>query len=350
MKKIVIASIIILLTLHGRSYALYKYEENSMKTKIFFNHNDKTGKDAMVMGKVLSLSSSEELAENDLSESSHEKTKATVRLFTAENVFPTNMMYVIDPNNIVVSKIEVKYVFNNKTFGDMLIGYGNCKLSNAGYRVVQLTMNSGRNDSYIEKSRGDYFTRSGDNGKAIAHYKKAIESDPGDPAAHLGLGLIYYKDMVYNFAYAELYKAYKFKDRLYDNEDKYVLLKTLAEVRFIETYDNYNIPANKIKFRKEGIGYCREALRINPASVDVNFLLAEFYYRGLEPGSGNEEDARDRYQKVLELQPLHSRANLRMANYYIRNNKMKLAHFYAKKAVEGEPGNQEALELLKRLQ
>jgi len=350
MKKNIILPLLILLALNHSAYALYKYEENTLKTKIFFNHNDKTGRDAMIMGKVMSLSSSEELAENDLSEISHEKTKATVRLFTSENVFPTNMMYVIDPNNIVVSKMEVKYVFNNKTFGDMLIGYGNFKLSNAGYRVVQLTIDSGRNDSYIEKSRGDYFTRSGDNGKAIAHYKKAIESDPGDPAPHLGLGLIYFKDAVYNFAYAELYKAYKFKDRLYDNEDKFILLKTLAEVRFIETYDNYNIPANKVKFRKEGIGYCREALRINPGSVDVNFLLAEFYYRGFEPGNGNEEDARDRYQKVLELQPLHSRANLRMANYYIRNNKTKLAHFYVKKAVEGDPGNQEALELLKRLQ
>ncbi len=341
---------ILILAAESRSYALYKYEDPSRKTKIFFNQNDKPGRDAMIMGKVLSLSSSEELAENDLSEISHEKTKATVRLFTSENVYPTNLMYVIDPNNIVVSKMEVKYVFNNKTFGDMLIGYGNFKLSNAGYRVVQLTIDSGRNDSYIEKSRGDYFTRSGDSGKAIAHYKKGIESDPGDPAPHLGLGLIYYKDAVYNFAYAELYKAYKYKDRLYDNEDRFVLLKTLAEVRFIETYDNYNIPANRIKFRKEGIGYCREALRINPSSVDMNFLLAEYYYRGVEQGSSNDEDARDRYQMVLELQPLHSKANLRMANYCMKNNKMKMAHFYAKKAVEGDPGNQEALELMKRLQ
>jgi len=350
MKRLILTMIISLFVYQSESYALYRYEGTNLKTKIFFNHNDKAGREAMIMGKVLSLSSSEELAENDLSEISHEKTKATVRLFTSENVFPTNMMYVIDPNNIVVSKMEVKYVFNNKTFGDMLIGYGNFKLSNAGYRVVQLIIDSGKKDSYVEKSRGDYFVRSGDNGKAIAHYKKAIESDPGDPAPHLGLGLIYYKDAVYNFAYAELFKAYKFKDRLYDNEDKFVLLKSLAEVRFIETYDNYNIPENRIKFRKEGISYCREALRINPSSVDVNFLLAEFYYRGLESGNINEEDARDRYQKVLELQPLHPRANLRMANYYIKTNKTKMAHFYAKKAVEGDPGNQEALELLKRLQ
>ncbi|HOP28495.1 MAG TPA: tetratricopeptide repeat protein [Spirochaetota bacterium] len=350
MKKLFIASIIIFFVSHGSVYALYRYEQSTTKTKIFFNHNDKAGRDAMIMGKVLSLSSSEELAENDLSEISHEKTKATVRLFTSEKVFPANFMYVIDPNNIVVSKLEVKYLFNNKTFGDMLIGYGNFKLSNAGYRVVQLTMDSGKNDSYVEKSRGDYFTRIGDNGKAIAHYKKAIESDPGDPAPHLGLGLVYYKDMVYNFAYAELYKAYKYKDRLYDNEDKFMLLKALAEIRFIETYDNYNIPANRVKFRQEGIGYCREALRINSSSIDVNFLLAEFYYRGLQSGNGREEDARDRYQKVLELQPLHPKANLRMANYYIRNNKTKLALFYAKKAVEGDPGNREALELLKRLQ
>jgi hypothetical protein len=178
MRRLIITSIIILICTQSRLNALYKYEEPGRKTKIFFNQNDKSGRDAMIMGKVLSLSSSEELAENDLSEISHEKTKATVRLFTSENVFPTNLMYVIDPNNIVVSKMEVKYVFNNKTFGDMLIGYGNFKLSNAGYRVAQLVIDSGRNDSYIAKSRGDYFSRSGDNGKAIAHYKKGIESDP----------------------------------------------------------------------------------------------------------------------------------------------------------------------------
>jgi len=350
MKRQLISAFIIFFISYSESFALYRYEESSLKTKIFFNQNDKTGRDAMIMGKVLSLSSSEELADNDLSEISHEKTKASVRLFTSENVFPTNMMYVIDPNNIVVSKMEVKYVFNNKTFGDMLIGYGNLKLSNAGYRVVQLIIDSGRKDSYIEKSRGDYFSRTGDNGKAIAHYKRAIESDPGDPSAHLGLGLIYYKDSVYNFAYAELLKAYKYKDRLYDNEDRFILLKSLAEVRFIETYDNYNIPENRIKFRKEGIGYCREALRINPSSVDVNFLLAEYYYRGIQTAGIDEEDARDRYQKVVQLQPLHTKANLRLANYYLKNNKTKMAYFYAKKAVEGEPSNQEALELLKSLQ
>lgn len=332
------------------SFALYKYEDSNKKTKIFFNQNDKSGKEAMIKGKVISLSSNDELAENDLSEISHEKTKATIRLFTGENVLPTNIMYVIDPNNIVVSKMEVKYIFNNKTFGDMLVGYGNFKLSNAGYRVVQLIIDSGKNNSYIEKSRGDFFTRSGDNGKAIAHYKKSIESDPGDPAPHLGLGLIYYRDSIYNFAYSELFKAYKNKDRLYDKEDKFILLKTLAEVRFIETYDNYNINSNRIKFRKEGIVYCRDALKLNPESVDVNFILAEFYYRGIGSDNINEEDARDRYQKVIELQPLHSRANFRLANYYIKNNKTKMAHFYARKAVEGDPANQEALELLKRLQ
>lgn len=349
MKRTIIASVIVLLCAVNSS-ALYKYEGGDLKTKIFFNHNDAAGRDAMIKGKILSLSSSEELAENDLSEISHEKTKATVRLFTAENVYPTNVMYVIDPNNIVVSKMEVEYVFNNKTFGYMLVGYGNFKLSNAGYRVVQLIIDSGRNDSYLQKSRGDYFTRTGDSGKGIAHYKKSIESDPGDPAPHLGLGLIYYKDAIYNFAYAELYKAYRHKDRLYDNEDRFVLLKTLGEIRFIETYDNYNIPENRIKFRKEGIGYCREALKINPSSAEINFLLAEFYYRGVESGVSDEDDARDRYQKVLELQPLHSKANLRLASYYMKNNRMKMAHFYAKKAIEGDPSNQEALEILKRLE
>lgn len=349
MKHIIIASVFVALTV-AASNAAYIYEDGDLKTKIFFNKNDRTGREAMIKGKILSLSSSEELPENDLSEISHDKTKATVRLFTADKVYPTNVMYVIDPNNIVVSKFEVKYVFNNRTFGDMLVGYGNLKLSNSGYRVAQLIIDSGKHDSYLNKSRGDYYTRSGDDGKAIAQYKKAIESDPGDPSPHLALGLMYYKDSVYNFAYSELSKAYRNRDRLYDNEDRFILLKSLAEVRFIETYDNYNIMENRIKFRKEGIGYCREALRVNPASVDVNFLLAEYYYRAIESGVSNEEEAKEKYLKVVQFQPLHSKANLRLADYYMKNNNHKMAQFYARKAVEGDPSNQEALEMLKRLQ
>ena len=348
MKKTVIVFLVLFTAVN--SFALYKYEGQMLNTKIFFNMNDKAGKKAMIMGKVLSFSTSEELAENDLSGYSHVKTKATVRLFTSENVNPTNVMYVINPNNIVVSKFKVKYVFNNKTFGPMLIGYGNFKLSNKGYRVVQLTIDSGRNDSHIQKSRGDYFVRSGDSGKGIAHYKKAIESDPGDPAPHLGLGLVYYKDGIYNFAYSELRKAYEHIERLYDNEDRFTLLKALSEVRFIETYDNYNIPENRIKFRQEGITYCLEALKVNPVSAEMNFLLAEFYMRGIRSGSSREEDARDRYQKVVQVEPLHSRANFRLASYYMKNSKTRMAYFYAKRAVEGDPANQEALELFKRLQ
>ncbi len=349
MKHIIIASVLVVLCITG-SKAEYIYEDGNLKTKIFFNKNDRTGRDAMIKGKILSLAPGEELPENDLSEISHDKTKATVRLFTADKVYPTNVMYVIDPNNIVVSKFEVKYMFSDMTFGDMVIGYGNLKLSNEGYRVAQLVIDSGKHDSYLNKSRGDYYTRTGDDGKAIAQYKKAIESDPGDPSPHLALGLMYYKDSVYNFAYSELAKAYRNRDRLYDKEDGFILLKTLAEVRFIETYDNYNIIENRIKFRKEGIGYCREALKVNPSSVDVNFLLAEYYYRTIGSGVSNEDEAKEKYLKVVQLQPLHSKANLRLADYYMKLNNSKMAQFYARKAVEGDPSNQEALEMLKRLQ
>jgi len=332
------------------AYSLYKYEEKFLKTKIFFNKNDKEGKNAIIKGKIISISSSEEVHADDLSGSSHVKTKASIRLFTRENVYPTTTMYVIDPSNIVVSKLEIKYMFNSTTLGDMAVAYGNFALSNPGYRVAQIEMDSGKKDSFLLKSRGDYFERTGDSGKAIEQYKKAIESDPEDPSAHLGLGLIYYKDSIFNFAYSELSKAYKHKDRLYDNEDKFILLKSLAEIRFIETYDNYNIMENRIKFRKEGIKYCKEALRINPSSIDVNFLLGEFYYRGIGPDSSDEDSAKERYQKVTELYPIHPKANLRLANIFLKNNKPKMAHFYAKKALDGDPGNQEAMEILKRLQ
>ena len=352
--KLVIRSffiVFLICLLNGNSlFAIYKYEGDSKAITIFFNRDDRKGKKAVVKGKIVSLSTSEELTEDDLTGSAHIKTKATVRLFERDNVYPTSILYVIDPNNIVVSKFEVKYLFNSIGMGDMLVGYGNFKLSNPGYRVIQLNDFPDRNDSAILKSRGDYFARTGDLGQAIDYYKKAIASDPTDPAGHLGLGLIYYKDSVFNFAAAELLKAHKYIDRLYDNEDRFVLLKTLAEIRFIEAYESYNTQENKIKFRKEGIAYCKEALRVNQSSVDINFLLGEFYYRDFKDNTTDEDLAKEYYQRVIEYQPLHSKANLRLAQIAVKNNHKKIALFYAKKAVDGDPSNQEALELLKRLQ
>ena len=79
-------------------------------------------------------------------------------------------------------------------------------------------------------------------------------------------------------------------------------------------------------------------------------MLGEFYYRDFKDNTTDEDLAKEYYQRVIEYQPLHSKANLRLAQIAVKNNHKKIALFYAKKAVDGDPSNQEALELLKRLQ
>lgn len=324
-----------------------KYENNSLKTKIYFSYSDKVGQDAQVKGKIISISTSESLPDNELSGMVQDKTKVTVRLIDNEGLHSDNMLYVIDSNNLVVSKLQVKYLFDNKTMGNMLIGYGNFKLSDEGYRVVKTVTDHKAGDSFIYKSRGDYYYRTGDKGKAISEYKKAIEMDRSNPEPRLALGLVYYKDEIYNFAYAELFAAYNSMSSLYDNEDKYVLLKSLAEIRAIEAYRNVNLFENRVKFRKEGIKYCKEALKINKNSVDVTYLLGEFYYRKIESRTDDDKLARDMFLKVVELNQAHAGANMRLSELYNKHNNKEKGLYYAKKAAESDPSNQKALEIIK---
>jgi tetratricopeptide (TPR) repeat protein len=324
-----------------------KYENDNMKTKIYFSYSDKIGQDAQVKGKIISISTSEELTENELSGVVQDKTKATVRLIDNEGLHSDNTLYVIDSNNLVVSKLQVKYLFDNKTMGNMLIGYGNLKLSNEGYRVVKAVTDNKAGDSFIYKTRGDYYYRTGDKGKAIAEYKKAIEMDRSNPSPRLALGLVYYKDEIYNYAYAELIVAYNSIRSLYDNEDRFILLKSLAEIRAIEAYRNVNIFENRIKFRTEGIKFCKEALRIHKNSVEMNYLLGEFYYRRIDNKVDDEKLARDMFLKVIELDQSHSGANMRLSELYIKHNNKEKGLYYARKAAESDPSNQKALEIVK---
>ena len=345
MKKVITLAAIVFTALP--LWANLKYENENLKTKIYFSYNDKVGQNALVKGKIISISTSEELPENELSGIIQDKTKVTVRLIDNEGLHSDNTLYVIDPNNLVVSKLQVKYIFDNKTMGNMLIGYGNFKLSNEGYRVVKAVNDEKAGDSFIYKSRGDYYYRTGDKGKAIAEYKKAIEMDKGNPSPRLALGLVYYKDEIYNFAYAELFAAYNSISSLYDNEDKFILLKSLAEIRAIEAYRNINIFENRVKFRKEGIKYCKEALRIHKNSVEINYLLGEFYYRKIDNATDDDKLARDTFLKVLELDQSHSGANIRLSELYTKHNNKEKGLYYAKKAAEADPSNQKALEIIK---
>ena len=259
-------------------------------------------------------------------------------------------LYVINDKNLIVSKFQVKYIFSNQTFGYMLIGYGNLALSIRGYRVVQIVQDDSSRYAYINKARGDYFIKTGNRGKAVREYKKAIELDRNNPSAHLALGLIYLEDRVNNFAYSELKKSYKNIGRLYDNEDKFILLATLAKICYDETYGSYNAQKIRVRFWEEGKKYCNEALRINNKSIETHFLLGEFYYNALKRTTEKDKLARNSYLEVVALSPNHKTANYRLARLYFRHENKEKGLFYVRKAIAADPGNSEARELLKRNQ
>jgi Tfp pilus assembly protein PilF len=344
-KRVLIVCFIITFSL--KLSANLKYENDNLKVKIYFSYNDKKGEDAIVKGKIISFSTSEDLPQTGLPDTVESKSKVSVRLIDKVGIHPESIMYVIDSNNIVVSKFQVRYLFNNQTFGDMLVGYGSFRLSKEGYRVVQVITNDKMGDSFIYKARGDYYYRIGDQGRAITEYKRSIELDMKDPAPRLSLGLIYYKNEIYNYANAELMAAYNNIKSLYDNEDKFILLKSLAEIQGIEAYKNVNRVENRVKYRNDGIKFCKEALRINQNSVDVNYLLGEFYLRKIESSADDDKLARDMFLKVIEISPLHPGANLRLAELYIKHNNKEKGLYYAKKALESDNANQKALEILK---
>ncbi len=347
MKKIIIFVLLVIVPC-SLTWGNMIHKNESLRTRVFFTQKDELGKDVVIKGIILSISSSENLPENDISGIASEKTRATLRLYSKESVRLNDTLYVIDGNNLVVSKIEIKHLFSNSTFGNMALGYGNLKLSSEGFRVVQILKDHNAQWAFMYKSRGDLYARNNNNGKAISEYKKAIEMDSGNPEARMALGIIYYKDGIYNFAYSELKKAYANIQRLYDNEDKFILLSTLAEISFIEAYKNYNVQSNRVRFRNEGINYCLEALKVDSSSPEVNFLLGEFYYKSFKSSDEMDKKARDSFLKTIAVNPDHSMANLRLAMLYFKYSNREKGLFYAQKALHSDPDNSEARELLQR--
>lgn len=326
--------------------AQYRHESKQYKMTAFYNSQEKKGFDAMLKGKIISLSTSGEISKDDLVGGVQPRTKVTVRIFYNQDVEIDDELLVINNKNIVVSRFIVKNKIHSKTFGTMVIGYGNLILSRRGFRVVKKVASLKKGAAYIYIARGRFFVERGDKGRAIENFKKAIELESNNPAAHLNLGLIYYRDGIHKFAYHELKKAYSYINRLYDNNDRFTLLKTLATIRFIETYDEYNIMKNKIRFRDEGILHCKEALKLNSESAEILYLLAEFYYRDFD--KKDDVLAKKTLMQLLKVDKGSSKGMFMLAKLYLRNGNRKKAVFWARKALSFSPTMEDAREFVQR--
>jgi Tfp pilus assembly protein PilF len=312
-------------------------EDNN--TRIFYTENDKMGWDAVLKGKVISFGTRFDNDKNDLSDSVHDRSQVTVRLYDNYGVKAGDYLFVINNRNLIVSRIKVVSIFKSGTFGYMLVGHGNFLLANEGDRVAQRAENEASKYAFIYKSRGEYYEEVGETGSAINNYKKAIELDKSNPNAHLALGNVYLRDNLYQFAITEFGEAYKQITRLYDNEDKYSLLLGMAEVRFCEVYYENITDDLRKKYIKEGIKYSREAIEFYPDSKDANYYLAVFCFKNPEP---DDVQARDQFLRVIELDPENIDAYIALSELYYKHRNRGKSRFYADLALKKDPANKRA--------
>ncbi len=338
-----IAVILLALSLH----AAVLVPRGSTRLKVFYSATDVRGWYAALKGKVISYSSKDEYEAVDLFGKAQEKSKTTVRLFSAEGIKNGDILYVINQDNLVTAKIKVRSVFKSDALGDMLVGYGNFRLSSVGDRVVQRVEDEGARYSFVNKARGDFHSDTGNEGEAIMEYNRALKVDRNNPGAHLALGLIYKKQGMDQFAAHEFQEGYKNINRMYDNGDKFQLLANMAEIRYRQVYEATLSGSLRDKYRAEGIKYSSEALQIYPESERVNFILGVFYSRWEDP---DDKKARDCFLRVVEIDSSNADAHVALSKLYYKHDNMKKARLFAEKALQADPRNESARIWIKKIE
>jgi len=341
----------LILTTFSVTLAVTLDEGVQNRLKIFFSQSDVVGASAVIKGRVVSFSSKTEIDEKDMLGRAQAKSRVTVRLSDPEGLHRGSILYIIDSKNLVTAKINVTTLFQSSSFGPMLIGNGNFRLATDNSRVVQKLADNYSRNAYIHKSRGDYYLASGDKGKAIAEYRKALACDSDHPESHLQLGLIYFSQGMYEFAFRELSGSYRHIDRIYDNADRFSLLRHMAEIRYRQVYDLHLPHKMRISYRKDGIRYSREAVKVYPDSARVHYLLGMFLYRsaGDKPEKNADRMARDSFLKVIEIDPAHAESYSLLSELYLKHENREKAGMYAELAVKHDPDNIRARNVLRRL-
>jgi tetratricopeptide (TPR) repeat protein len=340
-QSLFVIALLLVLVVPARSNMIMEEGENRLK--VFYSMLDRVGWYAVLKGKIVSYAAKDEYDAKDLIGAAQDKSKATVRLYNADGIKEGDTLYVINDKNLIVAKIKVRAIFKSASFGDMLVGYGNFRLSSVGDRVIQKSEDENSRYSYIYKARGDYYDNTGSKSEAIREYNNAIKLDKNDPNAHLALGLVYLKQGLDQFALREFQEGYRNIGRMYDNDDKFVLLKSMAEIRFKEVYESFIPQKLSERYREDGIKICKEALKIYPQSEKMNYYLGIFHYRSSNP---DDKKARDYFLRVLDLNPSNSDACVALSELYYRHENMGKALQYAQKALEADRSNPRAQKML----
>ncbi|MBN1501158.1 MAG: tetratricopeptide repeat protein, partial [Spirochaetes bacterium] len=211
------------------------------KTTVFYTADDKKGWSAYVIGKVLSTGQ-RQISDNDLNQAAQDKSKITVRLYSATGLRKGQTLFVINERNLIVSRIEINSIFKSTSFGYLLTGYGNFRRVQEDFNVVLKTEDINDGFSYVYKSRADYFQKTGNKSKSMQMYEKAIEADKNNATAHMKLGYLYYDQKIYSYAKKEFELAYESIWNVYDNQDKFDIIRGMIITRYSLAYES-NLPA-----------------------------------------------------------------------------------------------------------
>ena len=344
------AIILIHACLAAAAYSADLIPTGPQKTTAFYSQSDVHGWKVIVRGRAESFSVRMDPDSNDLLGRVREKSKITVRLFSREGIKNGDELFVIDDRNLITARIKVISIYKSRSFGYMLAGYGNFRLCALNDRVVQRLSEGYSDYARVYRGRGDHYLEKGDRGAAIAEYKKALELDRGNPETHLALGYVYLEQGLLQFAFREFMESYKTMGRLYDNEDRYRLLKGMADIRFREVFQSYLPEEKREGLKNEGIAYCKEALAVYPDSVEINYFLGRFFYRKSTMPEDEDRTARDYFLKVVELQPQHVKANVALSELYFKHRNREKARFYASRALKDDPRNERARQILDYLE
>jgi tetratricopeptide (TPR) repeat protein len=333
-------------------------DEKGKKIVVFFSEEDHVGTIAVIKG-IIAQTGLREFStakERELGQKIQGRTKATARLYSEEEVIPGSVLYIVNDRNLVVAKFTAMMVFKSVSFDRMCTGYGNFRAVKQDYRIVQKTMDSRASEAYLHIARGNYSMQMNDLSEAMIHFEKAVHYDSDNPEAHTGLGYIYLEQKMIPFAIREFDAAYESRKRVYDKEDKYLLLKGCAQARYYAVFYSELVKGNPVrdKYEEQGIRYAKEAAAVYPDSVEANFYLGMFYFDKSTDAltkieTENDVKAVDTMKKVITLKNDHFEAHMVIAKIYKKHGNKDRSLYYVKKAREIDPVNADSRELEKSI-
>lgn len=290
-------------------------------------------------------------------------------------------------NRLYTAKIQKEYT----EISDLI---NHKKYEEAKNRCLEI-LKTKPNDAKARVSLGDVYSAQYKLGSANTEYKKALEIDPNNAAAHNGLGLIYYKktgssnmevrknlERYYYGALKEFDTAIKLMPDHYqahnnagkimqelgklDEAEKYYRKALEIEPKYSEAIENLGkvlyvknqVDTSIGKFKEaialntknssayyhlgealiakgeysKAINYLQTALYLNPNSAPVHDMLGKAYQL-----QGNEAAAIIEFKKACLIKPEYSYPYLRLANIYQDRGDYELAVSELRSAISVNP-------------